>query len=171
MREEIPQQLYDEAALLNARIFRVGNDWNAVIAWADSWIERLDVFPNELVEISLGGSSKDSGARAALAQLALKGRLEVRGILQKTLQELEAGANPFELLADLYPLIHGTFLAGGLEFVLDVPDTLVSALYRLNFVAEEIDETGWNPMEGAEAQSYLREQMQIELAQALAELD
>ncbi|MDO4264115.1 MAG: hypothetical protein Q4C67_07945, partial [Deinococcus sp.] len=90
----MPQQLYDEAALLNARIFHVGNDWNAVIAWADSWIERLDVFPDELVEISLGGSRKDSGARVALAQLALKGRLDVRVILRKALQELDAGANP-----------------------------------------------------------------------------
>ncbi|MCY1703360.1 hypothetical protein [Deinococcus sp. SL84] len=171
MSGEAPQQLYDEAALLNARIFHVGNDWNAVIAWADSWIERLDVFPDELVEISLGGSRKDSGARAALAQLALKGRLDVRVILRKALQELDAGANPFELLADLYPLIHGTFIAGGLKFVLDVSDPLVAALYRLDFITEEIDETGWNPIEGAEAQSYLREQMQIELAQVLAQIE
>lgn len=166
MSGDVPQQLYDEAALFNAQIFHSGDDWKAVIAWADAWIERLDPFPDELVEISLGGSRKDSGARAALALLATKGRFDVREIVRKALQKLDAGADPVELIQELYPLTYDCFVAEGLEFALDVPEPYSKAIYKLDYAVDVIN---YLDTEGLTDDEYLRREIRRELEPLLAQ--
>lgn len=165
MSGEVPQQLYDEAALFNALVLPNGDDWNAVITWADAWIERLDEFPHELVEISLGGSRKDSEARSALAQLATRGQFDVRQIIRKALQKLDAGADPIQLIEDLYPLTYDSFVAGGLEFVLDVPEPLRSAIYTLDGAVDASDPNyTWTDLEGLPRDEWLRRQIHEQLS-------
>ena len=168
---ETLQQLYDEAAELNLRVFRHWAVWEDVIQWADSWIGRLDTWPDEITEISLNGRHKDSGARAALATLAQRGRCDAVRLVRLELSALESGKTAPEVISSLYPLTYDTFLSGGQEFVLDVPEVLRTALYKLDYALEATDpEHGWADFRGQEAEAWLKDEIRRELSEALAHL-
>ncbi|MFC6591918.1 hypothetical protein ACFP81_07795 [Deinococcus lacus] len=169
--EGVPQQLFDEATQWNFYFCGSQEEWEEVIAWADSWILRLDTWPDELTEISLNGRRKNSEARAALAQLGKRGQFDAVGVARQALKHLQAGRSPFEIISSLYPLTYDRFWAGGLDFDFAVPEPLCAALYRLDYAIEETDpQDGWNQMEEAERENHLRQLTQTELEEALEKI-
>lgn len=170
---ETPQRLFDEAFDLNFALYRNACQWTEVIAWADDWISRLDQWPDEIIEISLNGSRKDSTARHALARLAESGKPQhgPEKLVRLALQQLELGREPAKIISDLYPLVYEEFSTGGVTFKIETPEVIRTAIYVLDHDLDNINpEYGWNKMEPADGDHYMRERVQTVLTDVIRDL-
>lgn len=160
----------NEALFLNWAVYTNLASWDEVIAWADGWIDRLDEWPEQLTEISLNSRQKDSGARAALAQLASASQTREfpRQLIEWALTNLQKGRDPFQVISELYPLVYEKMETGCLELPLNTPEPLRTAIYQLDYDAESVSPNiGWANIESKDVETWLRGRIQEELQRAL----
>lgn len=173
MTPEIPAQIADEALFLTWAVYTNLAPWTEVVAWADGWIERLDVWPEQITEISLNSRPEDSGARKALAELAQKSQAREfpRQVVERALSKVQSGQNPSQIISELYPLVFENIEMGGLELPVAPPTFLKDALYQLDDDAESIDpKYGWTDIRGEAASAWLQNRIQEELQSVLTQL-
>lgn len=117
-----------------------------LVAWADGWIERLDVWPDELTEISLEGRHRSASILPLLQALAIGGD-EIEAVaffLEREYEKFREDKDPFKLVGNLFPLtwLENERIAQLSEAVykLDMAVDMLGVYYGENWLGEASEE-------------------------------